>query len=42
MGVPLYVIPDDVIYDPPILLKYLKNHGITAILFTPSLLGKAV
>lgn len=39
-GIPLYVIPDTVIYDPSLLLKFLKKHGITRVLFTPSLLGK--
>ena len=39
VGIPLYIIPDDVIYDPPALLKYMKKNNITAILFTPSLLG---
>lgn len=37
-GVPLYVIPESVIYDPSLLLKFLKKHGITRVLFTPSLL----
>ncbi|KAJ7376857.1 hypothetical protein OS493_032005 [Desmophyllum pertusum] len=37
-GIPLYVIPDSVIYDPSLLLKFLKKHGITRVLFTPSLL----
>lgn len=37
-GIPLYVIPDSVIYDPTLLLKFIKKHGITRILFTPSLL----
>ncbi|KAL9971921.1 hypothetical protein ACROYT_G018144 [Oculina patagonica] len=37
-GIPLYVIPDTVIYDPSLLLKFLKKHGITRVLFTPSLL----
>ena len=39
-GIPLYIIPDTVIYDPSLLLKFLKKHGITRVLFTPSLLGK--
>jgi len=38
-GIPLYVIPDTIIYDPLLLLKFLKKHGITRVLFTPSLLG---
>ncbi|XP_063239696.1 uncharacterized protein LOC134540730 [Bacillus rossius redtenbacheri] len=37
-GIPLYIIPDDVIYDPPKLTSFLKRHGITRMLFTPSLL----
>lgn len=37
-AVPLYVIPDDHIYDPPRLLKFLGDNAITRMLFTPSLL----
>ncbi|XP_069681059.1 uncharacterized protein [Periplaneta americana] len=37
-GVPLHVVPDDVIYDPPRLVLFLARHGITRMLFTPSLL----
>ncbi len=37
-GVPLYVIPDDIIYDPQLLAEYLQEHQITRMLFTPSLL----
>ena len=37
-GVPLYIIPDNVIYDPPLLCNFLKENRITRILFTPSLL----
>lgn len=37
-GVPLYIIPDDVIYDPPHLASFLAEHCITRMLFTPSLL----
>ncbi|KAE9044072.1 Linear gramicidin synthase subunit D [Phytophthora rubi] len=35
---PLYVIPDNTIYDPVKLVDYLHTHSITRILFTPSLL----
>ncbi|OWZ09904.1 L-aminoadipate-semialdehyde dehydrogenase large subunit [Phytophthora megakarya] len=35
---PLYVIPDNTIYDPVKLVDYLATHNITRILFTPSLL----
>ena len=35
---PLYIIPDNIIYDPVQLVDYLDTHGITRILFTPSLL----
>ncbi|GMF32004.1 unnamed protein product [Phytophthora lilii] len=35
---PLYVIPDDTIFDPVKLVEYLDTHDITRILFTPSLL----
>ncbi len=31
-------IPDDVIYDPAALVGYLEKHGVTEVLFTPSLL----
>lgn len=37
-GIPLYIIPDDVIYDPPKLVAFLEASRITRILFTPSLL----
>jgi amino acid adenylation domain-containing protein/thioester reductase-like protein len=32
-----YVIGDDVIYDPPALIRYLEEHRITEIQMTPSL-----
>ncbi|CAH0487502.1 unnamed protein product [Peronospora farinosa] len=35
---PLYIIPDNAIYDPVKLVDYLDTHDITRILFTPSLL----
>lgn len=38
-GIPLYVIPENVIYDPPLLMKFIQRHKITRILFTPSLFG---
>lgn len=34
----LYIIPDDVIYDPVGLVQFLEKHKITRMLFTPSLL----
>jgi non-ribosomal peptide synthetase component F len=34
----MYIIPDDCIYDPPALCAFLLKHGITEMLFTPSLL----
>ncbi len=37
-GFPVYLIPDDIIYDPMRLVDYLSRHRITRILFTPSLL----
>ncbi|KAK7873449.1 hypothetical protein R5R35_000229 [Gryllus longicercus] len=37
-GIPLYIVPDDVIYDPPRLVTFLKENKITRMLFTPSLL----
>jgi amino acid adenylation domain-containing protein/thioester reductase-like protein len=37
-GATSYVIPDDVIYDPSVLVDFLEEHQITETLFTPSLL----
>ena len=37
-GQQLFVIPDNVIYDPVLLPQFLKAHSITRMLFTPSLL----
>ncbi|XP_026818153.1 LOW QUALITY PROTEIN: uncharacterized protein LOC113557060 [Rhopalosiphum maidis] len=37
-GFPMYIIPDDAIYDPPRLLMFLRINKITRMLFTPSLL----
>lgn len=37
-GVPLYVIPSSVIYDPALLCEFLHTNKITRMLFTPSLL----
>ena len=37
-GRPVFIIPDDVIYDPPRLVAFLHQHRITRVLFTPSLL----
>lgn len=37
-GIPMYVIPNTVIYDPPLLCQFIKDHAITRMLFTPSLL----
>ena len=41
-GKPLFVIPDDVIYDPPRLVAFLHQHRITRVLFTPSLLEQVL
>lgn len=41
-GASLYVIPDSVIYDPPLLLKFLKDNQITRVVLTPSLLGEVM
>jgi len=38
IGLPMYIIPDDAIYDPPRLLEFLRKNKITRMLFTPSLL----
>ena len=35
---PLYIIPDNVIYDPRLLCQFIAKHRITRMLFTPSLL----
>ncbi|MER9364285.1 alpha/beta fold hydrolase [Mesorhizobium sp. M0500] len=37
-GIPAYLIPDDVIYDPHQLVDYLARNRISRILLTPSLL----
>ena len=37
-GATTVVIPDDVIYDPKALIRFLEEYGITETLFTPSLL----
>ena len=37
-GVPLYIIPSHVIYDPSLLCDFLSSNQITRMLFTPSLL----
>ncbi|GAB1602662.1 uncharacterized protein LOC115218372 [Argonauta hians] len=37
-GIPMYIIPDNVIYDPIQLCQFLKDNQITRMLFTPSLL----
>ena len=37
-GVPMYIIPDNVIYDPVLLCRFLADNEITRVLFTPSLL----
>ncbi|XP_054272326.1 uncharacterized protein LOC128992659 [Macrosteles quadrilineatus] len=37
-GLPMYIIPDDVIYDPPKLANFIQKNEITRMLFTPSLL----
>src|SRR5215207_5921669 len=38
-GATTVVIPDDVIYDPKALIRFLQEYGITETLVTPSLLG---
>jgi thioester reductase-like protein len=37
-GATIYVIPDDTIYDPKLLIQFLADHEITETLMTPSLL----
>ena len=38
-GATSYVVPDDLIYDPAALVRFLEEHRITEVLMTPSLLG---
>jgi len=38
-GATTCVIPDDVVYDPEALIRFLEEYGITEVLMTPSLLG---
>ena len=37
-GGTVYVVPDDVVFVPRALTRFISEHGITEILFTPSLL----
>ncbi|MEE8302756.1 MAG: thioester reductase domain-containing protein, partial [Candidatus Tectomicrobia bacterium] len=41
-GGTVYVVPDDMIYDPRPLLDFLDRHQITEMLFTPSLLESVI
>ena len=41
-GATIYIIPDDIIYDPKPLIDFLVEHKITEILFTPSLLASVI
>lgn len=34
----MIVIPDDIIYDPGPLCRFLKQHNVSRMLFTPSLM----
>ena len=34
----MYVIPDDVVFAPRAVTKFIAEHRITEVLFTPSLL----
>lgn len=38
VGIPVHLIPDDVIYDPHQLVDYLERNRISRMLLTPSLL----
>ncbi|WP_198019063.1 type I polyketide synthase [Azorhizobium doebereinerae] len=38
-GVPAYLVPDDVIYDPYQLVEYLGRYRISRIMLTPSILN---
>ena len=33
----MYIVPDEVIYDPQLLVSFLQNNEITRMLYTPSL-----
>ncbi|MES0174007.1 alpha/beta fold hydrolase [Mesorhizobium sp. M0006] len=41
-GMPVYLIPDDVIYDPHQLVEYLERNRISRTVLTPSLLDVLV
>ena len=41
-GIPMYIIPDTVIYDPKLLGEFIFRNKITRILFTPSLLETVI
>jgi len=41
-GASVYVVPHDVIFDPPRIMDFIRHHGITEILFTPSLFARIV
>ncbi|CAL1531382.1 unnamed protein product [Lymnaea stagnalis] len=41
-GVPMYIMSNHVVYDPPLLCEFLAKHRITRMLFTPSLLETVV
>jgi amino acid adenylation domain-containing protein/thioester reductase-like protein len=41
-GATVYIISDDIIYDPIPLIDFLAEHKITEILFTPSLLASVI
>jgi len=42
VGAPTYIIPGDVIYDPPRLVDFIERHRITRMMFTPSLLEQVL
>jgi thioester reductase-like protein len=37
-GATVYIIPDDIIYDPRLLIDFISKNKITEVLFTPSLM----
>lgn len=41
-GRPAYIVRDDVIFDPPRLVRFLHEQRITRVLFTPSLLEQVL
>lgn len=41
-GVPMYIVSNQTLYDPPLLCEFIRTHKITRMLFTPSLLETVI